>query len=430
MTAPSEKESGQDSENAAETEREPEEGTASSESPVHEEEPINVTDSAESEALPADDSAQRKSSSFGFGAIVLLLAVASGGAAGFFAAQFGFAETQATPPMDLTERFDPLEQSVDDLRDQVRQLGEQVTTLNADLAALAERPDVPAPVAIDLQPVEKALRDLQARVDQLDSSFAQVQSVSADGETGSDPELLTDLNRGIDELRASIADLEADLPGRIARLESSVVPADLESQLESFSTQDQYDALARRLSALESDPSGDLAQQAALALGLANLIRAIELGQSFETELDTLTALAPARREFAELRPMSVDGLKRPERLKTEFPELARLAIRKHNERPDASWWQQILTRLQALITIRPVGDVEGDTAEAVIARAEQRLEEGDLRSAARELRDLSGPAAGIFDEWLTEAEAHLRAEELLQTLSAEILRELGRLKG
>jgi|GEM_PF-6568795 len=377
--------------------------------------------------VPAGQSSDSKRL-MGVGLVLIVLGALTGAAAGFFAGQMGTVDVPVTPAVDVDGALRPVEQRVDGLNDQVKQLRDQVTALQTDLA---DRPDVELPAPVDLEPIEKSLDDLQTRVAELDASVSQVQS-SPSGTTGSGvrPDVLNDLSGSIEDLQASIASLETELPRRIARLESLGPAEDLDSRLGNFSTQEQYDDLAQRLSDLESGPSDTLAKQAALALGLANLVRAIELGQSFENELDTLVALSPTQPQLAELRPLAVNGLKRPERLKTEFLDLARLAIQKDSETPDASWWQQILMRFRALVTVRPVGEVEGETTEAVIARAELRLEEGDLRSAVTELRALDGPAAETLTDWLRDAEAHLQTEDLLQALSAEILRELGRLKG
>ena len=374
-----------------------------------------------------DQTSEPKPRSAGVGVVAVLIAGLLGGVAGFFAAQFAPGEGPAAPTVSIEENLRPIEESVSELSDQLSQLGGQVAELEAN------QPDPSAAVSVepvDLTPLEAAISDLQSRVAELDTSFAEVKLAADQGVALPDAALLNDLGESIDDVRKSISELEADLPRRLAALEVSAVPADLEARLQAFSTRSQYDALAARLSELESNSSGELAKQAAIALSLANLVRAIELGESFEAELETLTALAPARPELAALQPLAMEGLKRPAQLKTEFADLARLAIRKDNEVSDAAWWQQILMRLRALVSIRPVGDVEGATTEAIIARAEQRLEEGDLGSAVTELRGLSGSGSAVMEDWLADAEAHLQAEDLLQDLSAQILRELGQLKG
>ena len=58
-------------------------------------------------------------------------------------------------------------------------------------------------------------------------------------------------------------------------------------------------------------------------------------------------------------------------------------------------WLDQAWARLRSLVTVRPIGgDVPGDSPEAHVARAEARLDEGDLASAVNEVQALYGAAA------------------------------------
>jgi len=426
MTSSSEKDSDRDSAEPAAEGGEGEKGLDDTVAPQSDETAGEADDKPIIDAGPVEESSDTKRV-FGLVALLLVLAGAVGGGAGFIAGQMGATNAAAPSTVDITDDLRPVEQRIESLTGQVQELRGQVTALQSEVANI---PDAEPADPVDLTPLESALDDLQARVAELDSAVSQRPVISGDTVEGVSAGLINELGAGIDQLQASVAALETDLPRRIAQLEARDPAGDLDVELESYSTQAQVDALAQRLAALESAPADTLAKQAALALSLANLVRAIELGQSFENELDTLVALAPAQPELDRLRPLAANGLKRPERLKTEFLDLARLAIQKDSEKQDAAWWEQILLRLRALVTVRPVGDVEGETTEAVIARAELRLDEGDLKSAVTELRALKGPASDVLAAWMTDAEAHLQTEDLLQALSADILRELSQLKG
>jgi uroporphyrinogen-III synthase len=91
----------------------------------------------------------------------------------------------------------------------------------------------------------------------------------------------------------------------------------------------------------------------------------------------------------------------------------------------ESGWLQKTLSRLSELITVRPVGDVEGDGALAHLARAEARLGAGDLSAAVAEIKALTGQPASTAAGWLAGAEARLaidNAANRLSAVSAEVL--------
>ena len=80
-----------------------------------------------------------------------------------------------------------------------------------------------------------------------------------------------------------------------------------------------------------------------------------------------------------------------------------------------------ILAEAGNLITVRPVGEVEGEDAPARVARAERRLDRGDLAGAVAEVAALQGGAAEVLAPWKAEAEARLAAEAAVDLLDGEV---------
>ena len=82
--------------------------------------------------------------------------------------------------------------------------------------------------------------------------------------------------------------------------------------------------------------------------------------------------------------------------------------------------FEQAANNLRQLVTVRPVGaKAEGENAAAVVARAQARLQEGDLAAAVQEVEQLSGEAAQAAQPWLDQARARLAAEEAVSALQA-----------
>ena len=84
-----------------------------------------------------------------------------------------------------------------------------------------------------------------------------------------------------------------------------------------------------------------------------------------------------------------------------------------------------MVRRLSDLASLRPVGPVEGDSAGAVVARAEARVRADDLAAALDELAALEGPAAEAVRPWREAAAARLAARRALTGLGRLLLARL-----
>ena len=82
----------------------------------------------------------------------------------------------------------------------------------------------------------------------------------------------------------------------------------------------------------------------------------------------------------------------------------------------------QTLNRIAGLVSLRRVGQVEGDTAEARIARAEAALARGDLAAVLADLDGLPADAAAVVAGWRADAEARLAADKALARLRDHLL--------
>lgn len=112
--------------------------------------------------------------------------------------------------------------------------------------------------------------------------------------------------------------------------------------------------------------------------------------------------------------------------LRARFAGVA-IAVVRAAGTPDApSWVDRTAARLAQLVTVRRIGDVPGVTAEAIVARAEQRLAAGDLAAAVDEIRRLEGPPAEAAAAWLATARARRAVERALAALDARVVAAMG----
>lgn len=80
-----------------------------------------------------------------------------------------------------------------------------------------------------------------------------------------------------------------------------------------------------------------------------------------------------------------------------------------------ASTWEQVKQNLGSLITIRKVGDAEGEGDSAHLARAAEAFAQEDVTAAVEEASQLSDEVKGYFDSWLGKARRHLRVMRTLE---------------
>ncbi|MEO1194291.1 MAG: mitofilin family membrane protein [Pseudomonadota bacterium] len=188
-------------------------------------------------------------------------------------------------------------------------------------------------------------------------------------------------------------------------------------------------ALSTRIDSLQSDLGPDidkrvqtaLAQDsrpraAALALASASLNDAVKRGGDFEAEFQAVEQLSGGTQgldaDLASLKPLATAGVATTgsllSSLRTQAPQI--IAASLGSEQPSGSLMDDALSSLSGLVDVRPVGEVAGEDAGAVLARAEQRLLAGNLQAAVAEMAKLSGAAAEAAASWMTEARARLLA--------------------
>ena len=91
----------------------------------------------------------------------------------------------------------------------------------------------------------------------------------------------------------------------------------------------------------------------------------------------------------------------------------------------------RLLGGAESLVTVKRVDeDAEGTSSDAVLARADAKLNKGDLAAAVKEVETLTGPDAERFASWLDKAKARLDAPAALQRLQSVLLASLGRNHG
>ncbi|MDA5634491.1 MULTISPECIES: COG4223 family protein [Rhizobium/Agrobacterium group] len=174
--------------------------------------------------------------------------------------------------------------------------------------------------------------------------------------------------------------------------------------------------LTRRLTDAETkinEPRDDI--EVARAIASAALKAAIDRGGPFLTELDTLSKVTPDDPAIASLQSFAATGVPSRSELMQKFPDIANAMLSAINQ-PDPN--QGIMERLTesafSLVKVRPVGNIEGETPDAMIARMENKLRNGDLQGAALEWNGLPEAARTASADYKKSLDARIEVENLV----------------
>lgn len=184
----------------------------------------------------------------------------------------------------------------------------------------------------------------------------------------------------------------------------------------------------QRLTALEQTSPQALVKPLAI-LGAARLRQAVEQGSPFAGALDGMhrlldktTLTEPANKALLTLDAHKNEGVVSALALRDGFAEKIGDIVDAEAAPADASWWDRTLARLKNMVTVRPTGDVKGQDAPAIVARAEAALNRGDVDRAVTELQGLSPNAAVAAADWLQRAQTRQSVLAAVDTLEAALL--------
>ena len=279
--------------------------------------------------------------------------------------------------------------------------------------------------ALEARPSAGNNDDLARRVSKLEGQSAAPAPVAGTpAPSGTEDDRLAALERQLGELKAGstqteqlakgLSDLQVAAGGRellaqsIRDIQSSVAAAQgeverLSGQVTSFGSRlDQVDA------ALADRHQQALRAEAAI-LAVGQLRQALATSKPFAKQLAAVRAMVPGdvdmNAALDQMQPFADTGVETTDDLTRDFGRLAPTLVRSAVVGDGQSWWRQALYHLESVISIRRVGaDVPGDSTEAIVARAEAKLDEDDLQGAISTLQALTGADADLASPWIHDA--------------------------
>lgn len=312
----------------------------------------------------------------------LLLGGVAAAVIGFVAARTVVPEGWPFPGVAPEE--DPLVGMVEAQGAEIAALGDRLGTLDATLEE----------VKSDTSAIDELRESVTARLDGLETGAGEITE-----------------QLGAMETRLSSVEKLAPEGTEAARMAADAYAKELAALREMFEGElAEIDAAQAEASALEAQ----LAEAAKAAAGRAALARidaALDTGAPFDDALLELTEATGLEAPEA-LSAVAADGVPALAGLQSTFPAAAREAI-------DADIRSGVeegsVNRLEAFLKTqlgtRSLEPKEGDSADAVLSRAEAALKSGDLATVLAEIEALPEAAKPAFAEW--QAMAQSRAEAL-----------------
>jgi hypothetical protein len=183
--------------------------------------------------------------------------------------------------------------------------------------------------------------------------------------------------------------------------------------------------LSARVAILESRQA-HASQAAAAALAVSAVVEAAQGTGPFAEELASLRSVSPPSSELESLARLAQTGAPSRTALAASFPDYAARAASAARAPGDkAGLGDRIVYALSRIVTLRRVGDVPGNGVDAILARAERQVEDGDLDRSLRTLDRLPAGARDAMALWRGRAERRAEIDRNAQALRARALQAL-----
>ncbi|MFK4810808.1 COG4223 family protein [Devosia sp. ZW T5_3] len=319
-------------------------------------------------------------------------------AAAYGLAWFGLWPTTPAPTPAADPRLARFASAIPELETVTNTTQSELATLTRRVAGLESNgPASSSAEPVDLAPIQTEISALTQRIDTLANAPA------APGDT-----------TAVEGLRTELAGLTTRLDELGARLGSA------EANLRNL------DTTVSQTSATLADQPSDIGAVLQLPLILSSFEAAFSTGRPYETELAALRAAVPDATIPTSIANAAASGLPRPDVIAQRFADVLPAILAGRPADPSAGWQDGAVDWFRSAIALRPTGEMEGDSPDAIASRLEGAIARRDFAAAKTLFDSLPAPmlsAAGDVPALVaTQAEAASFLEQLrAQALAGEV---------
>lgn len=180
--------------------------------------------------------------------------------------------------------------------------------------------------------------------------------------------------------------------------------------------------LEGRVAVLETGQQRAL-DAAGAALAAATLADAARTARPFAEELASLERVLPLSPDLRALARLAQDGAPTRAGLADEFETLAgRAAVAARDPGRNADFLARLRHALSSIVSIRQVGSTQGRSPDAVLGRAQNLLNEGDIEGALATVETLPPSAQAVLVSWRAAAERRVEIDRHIAAIRADAL--------
>ncbi|MGH6848948.1 MAG: COG4223 family protein [Methylocella sp.] len=272
----------------------------------------------------------------------------------------------------------------------------------------------PAPAVADLGPLEARIGTLEQKLGTLESARADAQKAFESRPAAQEP---------VSGPAPAVADL-GPLEARIGTLEQKLAP--LVSALAALKAdfrpqQDRANAAA-----------GESSRAQAIAVVAESLLRKLDSGGQFSSELAALEKLGVPQASLAPLRAASESTISSEGQLTARFTTLVPGIIASESDKQasaDEGFLGRVTRNAKGLLRIHRVGDAGAAGVEGYIGRIEDALAEHDLEAALKAWNELPAATTANSEGWGEAVKARLDALKAARSIEADAVAVLGKPK-
>lgn len=267
---------------------------------------------------------------------------------------------------------------------------------------------------------------LSADVEALKSQLAGLANAPA---APTDPRLeerLAALETAVTNQASTAADTAAldELRQRLVQADEALAALKGEAADNASALTETEARLTERLAEAEKkleEPRTDV--EMAKAIALTALKSATERGGPFMAELDALASITPDDPAVERLRPHAATGIASRAELVRKFGNVADTILSAiHQPDPNEGIGQRLLSSALSVVKVRPVGNVEGTTPEAILARMEDKLQNGDLKGASLEWESLPEQGKAVSTDYVSTLKTRIEIETVVGDALATVV--------
>ncbi|MEZ5896282.1 MAG: hypothetical protein R3C51_07755 [Parvularculaceae bacterium] len=222
------------------------------------------------------------------------------------------------------------------------------------------------------------------------------------------------------DFSAELAELKAAYAGQVTALGDALAR-------EREITREQSGEIARLNAELAASRAraAPAVSSARAALALTALTERALAGEPYLAELESAREAGAPAAAIAALAPHAQSGAPTLASLKQGFDVASRAALAAGRRETAQGPIGALGANLAAYVNLRPIAPIEGDSAPAVLSRAQERIDGDDIAGAAAEVQKLDGGAREAFDGWLADAAIRTQISAALTQANATVMSRL-----